>query len=161
MSRTDEDFARDIEAVDLTPFFKKKHGSGFTVKIVSGSGMEPKVEVNTFGDVNKNELEKQVEKQLGVQHKEPQQPKRRLFSRTKTTEEPRAEVRNLGDRVVVELEVPGVKDEKDIDIVEHEASVEVRAVAGKKAYFKILTKPEESSLQKKHLEKDKLVLEFA
>ncbi|MEM5798763.1 MAG: hypothetical protein QXP39_01815, partial [Candidatus Aenigmatarchaeota archaeon] len=78
-----------------------------------------------------------------------------------TTEEPKAEIKRLDSKIVVELDLPNVKSESDISIQELEQSVEIRAIAGKKAYFKIITKPEQFRLVKKRFSNGKLYLEFA
>lgn len=164
----DQDFDKDIEALDISPFFKKilkPHSSGFTIKIVSGTGMEPNVEVKTFGDVDREKIQKQIEQQLGYRPREKKpipvggevKPPRKP---PKVTEEPPTEVKRLDSRVVVDMDIPGVKSEEDIEITELESSVEVKALAGNKAYFKILTKPEQFSLVEKKFEKGKLHLEF-
>ena len=59
------------------------------------------------------------------------------------------------------MNIPDVKSEDDIVINELENSVEVRAMAGETAYFKILTKPAQFRLTKKEFKKGKLHLEFA
>jgi hypothetical protein len=44
----------------LSPFFRqvKQKGAGFTIKIVSGTGVKPKVEVRTFGNVDQEKIQK-------------------------------------------------------------------------------------------------------
>lgn len=178
MSREMGRFEKDIEAFDLSPFFRQKSpnikSSGFTIRISTGTGMQPKVYVKTFGDANKEALKRQAEGmmpaiQRSVQHraqpamqqvKQPRKPIFDMFKKAKSTEEPKAEIRKIGMGVVVELDMPGVKSESDIEIRELENSVEVRAIAGDRAYFKILTKPPQFNLQKKKLEGKKLILEF-
>ena len=173
----DESFERDIEAFDISPYFKKQpKSSGFTIKIVSGTGMKPKVDVRTFGNIDREKIKKQLEENLGYKTepgkapypkpipaspvKEVKQHESRL-PEPKITEEPAAEVRKLDSRVVVDMEIPGVKGMEDIEIQEMESSVEVKAMAGDKAYFKILTKPPEFSIVEKKFHEGKLHLEFA
>jgi len=175
MTRDAERMERDIEAFDLSPFFRKPlkpMGSGFSIKIVSGTGIEPRVEVKTFGVVDQEKIQKQVE-QMGyksrLKEKVPaggvregkERQEKSIFPAPKITEEPVTEVKRIDSRVVVEMALPGVNSEEDIDITELESSVEVKAIAGDKAYFKILTKPEEFNLVQKRFEKGKLYLEFA
>ena len=158
-------FQKDIEAVDLSPWLRKPKGRGFSIKIVTGSGQKPRVEVQSFGDVDENQLKSRVYSQLGVRDfapkevAEPAKPK--VFkSPPKTTEEPKTEIKRIGDKVIVEINLPGAKKE-DIDVQELESSVEVKAVVGDKAYFKILTKPPQSSLIGKRFQGDLLSLDFA
>jgi len=185
MSREiDRGFERDIEAVDISPFFRKPakaRGSGFTIRIVSGTGRKPRVEVKTFGNVDREKIQTQLESQLGYKPKierpaverpvpagmERPEPRKELPAPRKElpaprrTEEPATEVKRMDSRVVVDMVLPGVESEGDIEISELESSVEVRAAAGDKAYFKILTKPEEFSLAEKRFGKGRLHLEFA
>ena len=79
----------------------------------------------------------------------------------KSTEEPKADIRRLGNGVSVDISVPGVKSQEDIDIKELESSVEVKAIAGDKAYFKILTKPPQFRLTGKSFKDGQLHLEFS
>jgi HSP20 family molecular chaperone IbpA len=150
---------------------QKPRGSGFTIRITRAGGKEPRVSVKTFGNVDNNvkrELSEELE-EMGVskqpkpekrEHKEgflremipaggPAEPIREAPKKDelekvcepRSTEEPECEVRPLEDRVVVEIKLPGVKED-DIRIKELESSVEVKAMVKDKAYFKILTKPE-------------------
>lgn len=177
MRKEMEEMARsmdsDIEALDLSPFFKKARPQGFSIKISSGPGIEPKVEVRTFGDIDKRQIESQL-RSLGVKRiaqgpggamrtrEKPMFPREdRKLRLPEATEEPAANVRRLDGRVVVDLEIPGVKSEKDIEVNELESSVEVKAIAGNRGYFKILTKPEEFSLSRRTFKNGKLQLEFS
>lgn len=166
----DHVFERDIEAVDLSPFFKKlPQGSGFTIKIISGTGMKPHVHVKTFGNVSRERVEEQLEAQLGMKptphhhhkHVQAQTIETSTLPTPKTTEEPSARISSLGNKVIVDIDLPGVKKEKDIEVLERESSVEVKAIAGDKGFFKILTKPPEFTLKEKTFKKGSLHLEFA
>ncbi len=52
--------------------------------------------------------------------------------------EPKSKVRRLSGKIIYELEVPGVKDINDIIINQLENSIEIKAIAEKKVYAKIL-----------------------
>jgi HSP20 family molecular chaperone IbpA len=164
----DKSFEKDMEAFDISPFFRqsmKPHKSGFTIRIVSGTGMEPKVEVRTFGDIDREKITKQIGEHLGYKTSKKPVPApgagRKRIPTPKITEEPATQVRRLDSKVVVEMELPGVRREEDIEIRELESSVEVKAIAGDKGFFKILTKPEEFSLVEKRFSRGRLHLEFA
>jgi HSP20 family molecular chaperone IbpA len=171
-----------FEAVDITPFFKPAtKGRGFTIKIQRGAGMEPKVSVKTFGNVDKEKLAEQLRKQL---HAKPGQPVRISLGPAakapaqrarpapvpkpvkkvvvpEVTEEPKTSVRRVDSKVTVDMEMPGVKSESDISISEMQESVEVKAFAGKKAFFKILTKPAQFRLTSRKFRGGRLHLEFS
>ncbi len=171
-------FERDFEAFDLSPVFKNRKTSGFSIKITTSGNGKPKVSVRTFGDVDEKRIKKQIERQLGIKSgveelsEAPQRTtEHTLLSRTprrmekpkkipKVTEEPKTEIRRVNDRVIVEMDIPGVEDMKDIEVTELENSVEVKATAGEKAFFKIITKPHQSRLIDQRFEKGKLFLEF-
>ncbi len=157
-------FEKNFEVFDISPFFRKTpEGSGFTVRITQSSGNKPKIDIRTYGDVDRKGIEEEL-KRMGVSKPSPasgagEKPgrKTRLHG---VTEEPRTEVKRIGDRIVVDMEMPGVRDEKDIEISSLENSIEVRAVAGDKAYFKILTKPPDSGIIEKKFSKGTLHMEF-
>jgi HSP20 family molecular chaperone IbpA len=77
------------------------------------------------------------------------------------TEEPKTSVARSASNVVVSIQLPGVKSDKDIEVCELENSVEVKALAHDRAYFKILTKPSQFRLAKKRFEKGVLEMEFS
>jgi HSP20 family molecular chaperone IbpA len=165
----DRMFERDFEAFDISPFFGRPKSSGFTVKIVSSNKQPPKVTIKTYGDVDEKKLEKQIKNQLGVggfERAEEPRPARAEKPREplrvpKVTEEPKTEIRRVGTKVMVDMEIPGVEREDDVEIRELENSVEVKALSKDKAFFKILTKPGQSRLSGKRFEKGKLRLEFS
>jgi HSP20 family molecular chaperone IbpA len=147
-----------FELFDISPFFRfPKEGRGFSIHIKTETGKEPKISVKSWG-WPKAEVEKEVESQLtklGLKKEE-----EKAMPVPKMTEEPKTEVRRLDSKVVVDMELPGVKSENDISIKELEQSVEVKAMAGDKAYFKIITKPAQFRLAGKKFSKGKLYLEF-
>jgi len=52
--------------------------------------------------------------------------------------EPKTNVRRLSNKVIYELEVPGVKEVKDISIIKLENSIEIKAISEKHAYKKLI-----------------------
>lgn len=73
-------------------------------------------------------------------------------------QEPLANIRRFSDKVVYEIEMPGVKSIKDVSISKLEKSIEVKAVAKNKAYFKIIRIG--LSVINYKFSKDNLILEF-
>jgi hypothetical protein len=174
-------FERDIEAMDISPFFRPAKGrvikinapigSGFSINIVQSCGKQPQVSVKTFGNVKKEDLEKQVQQQIGVKPTvfgrecaaksiALSHDGEKILSVPKVTEEPKTHIKRIGSGVEVNLELPGVKSGKDIEIKEFESSVEVKALAGDKMYFKILTKPEKFRVRGRKFENGVLNLGF-
>ena len=177
-------FDNDLEALDLSPWFRRApdmekavkpvQKKGFSVHITRGTGMKPKVDIKTYGDVNRESIEKELHDRFGVKQMEerpPQErekesrrfqfPAMRKRDAPKSMEEPKADVRRIGDKVSVDISMPGVKSQEDVDVHELESSVEVKATAGNKAYFKILTKPAQFRLSLKSFKDGQLHLEFS
>jgi len=73
-------------------------------------------------------------------------------------EEPKTKIKRFSDRLIYELEVPGVKSIKDIIFMKLEESLEIKAIADKKVYIKII--PINMPLINSYLSKDKLILEL-
>ncbi len=111
--------------------FKPRFG-GISITIRSGTGMKPKIEVKTFGDYKK--LEPEIKRKFGVKEVEIERER----EMPEITEEPEAEIRRIGDKFLIEVKLPDIKDERDIDIKKLEQSVEIRAFGKDKAYFKLI-----------------------
>ena len=179
----DKLFERNIEAMDISSLFRKPvkpRGSGFSIRITQSGGKRPDVSVKTFGNVDREKIREELKKagvnppeDFRVEKEEPEgeeprevqrqvaQPIHAGMGEPKRTEEPQADVRRTDSKVIVDLELPGVKSEGHIEVKDLESSVEVKARAGDKAYFKILTKPERFRLTSKRFEKGVLYLEFS
>ncbi len=73
-------------------------------------------------------------------------------------EEPSTNIRRLSDKIIYELNTPGVKSQEDISITSLENSIEIKAIANKKAYFKII--PLNFPIRNLKLLKEKILLEL-
>ncbi len=139
---------------DLEKFDRRVRGGGISIRIESGTGMKPKVYVKTFGDYKK--LEPEIKKRLrvttGVVEEEREKPKRI----PKITEEPEVSIRHVGTQTIVEVDLPDVKSEKDIEVKKLEQSIEIKAYAGDKAYFKIIPIPGKKEIVEREFRKGKL-----
>lgn len=160
----DRSFDKNFEVFDISPFFRKSpKGSGFTVRITQSTGKKPRVDIRTYGDVDRKRVEEKL-KIMGLSSKSGTPGEGGITERKRElpgiTEEPRTEVKRIGDRIVVDMEMPGIKGEKEIEISPLENSIEVKAVSDEKAYFKILTKPPDSRIIEKEFSKGKLHIEF-
>lgn len=72
--------------------------------------------------------------------------------------EPNTNIRRLSNKVVYEIDVPGVENVEDILINQLENSLEIKAVGKDKAYKKLI--PIDLPLKRYKLFKDKLILEL-
>ncbi|MEK6945301.1 MAG: hypothetical protein AABW63_00735 [Nanoarchaeota archaeon] len=73
--------------------------------------------------------------------------------------EPTTSIRRLANKVVYEIDVPGVESTKDISIVKLENSIEIKAIAKDRAYSKLI--PIDLPIKNFKLDKSKLVLELS
>jgi len=145
--------------------------SGISISISSGEG-KPVIKVNSFG--NAPEFKKLEESLKGNSTNIHTERKPKQFSQKtkpqKITEarglelsklprqEASSQVRRLSGKVIYEIDVPGVKNIKDISVNELESSIEIKAFAKDKAYFKFI--PVTLPLLGYKLAKEKLILEL-
>jgi HSP20 family molecular chaperone IbpA len=127
---------------DLKPA-KGVRGGSIHITVQSGTGMKPKVEIKTTGDYKA--LEPEIKKKFGLEEvKEVEEKPRKV----KITEEPETRKTVKGGKTIIKLELPGVKSEDDIEIKRLEQSIEVKAFADDKAYFKLIPIPENAKITK-------------
>lgn len=72
--------------------------------------------------------------------------------------DPKTNIRRLSDKIVYEIEMPGVNSLENVSIVKLENSIEIKAVSKTKAYYKIIQI--DLPIQKTNLTKGKLILEL-
>jgi len=151
--RIDRMFSSGFPEFKLTPF-----RGGISITIRSIDEEKPRVEVKTFGDYKK--LEPQIRKKLGVEVpiKEVEEVEKPIRI-PKVTEEPEAEVKTLGNRQIISIKLPDVKEE-DIEVKKLEQSIEVKAFAGDKAYFKLIPIPTNASIVEKEFKDGVLKIEI-
>jgi len=154
--RLDKMFASSFEM----PLFRikpKSKFSGVSITIRSAGEGEPKVEVKTFGDYKKlePELKRRLGVKAGVEEVEEEEEKVRV---PKVTEEPEAEIKSSGNKQIISIKLPDVKEE-DIEIKKLEQSMEIKAFAGDKAYFKLIPLPSNATIVKKEFKNGVLKIE--
>jgi HSP20 family molecular chaperone IbpA len=74
-------------------------------------------------------------------------------------EEPKTSVKRFSDRIVYEIDIPGVESVKDVSIIKLENSIEIKAISRDKAYLKKLQV--DFPIISYELANDKLILELA
>jgi HSP20 family molecular chaperone IbpA len=112
-------------------------GGGINITIRSGTGMRPKVDVRTSGNYKK--LEPHIRRRLGVgEGGEEVQVDKQKVRIPKITEEPETKVEKVGNEEMIIVKLPDVKNLDDIEIRKLEQSLEIKAFAGDKAYFKLI-----------------------
>lgn len=142
--------------------FLKQGGISINISSSSDSGI-PVIKIKGFGNIPEF---KEIENNLIQEKRENKQKKiMPVISEEKAKEfaklprqEAESKVRRLSGRVIYEIELPGVKNLKDIVINKLENSIEIKAFSKDKAYFKLL--PFSLPLIRYRLLKEKLILEL-
>jgi HSP20 family molecular chaperone IbpA len=145
----------DFGSFKLPAFKMKPHmrGGGISITVQSGTGIEPRVEVKTSGEYKK--LEPELKRRFGIKppieevEEERVKKKKGEVKLPKVTEEPETEIRNMGNRQIISIKLPDVKNEDDIEIKKLEQSIEVKALTDDKAYFKLIPIPPGVAISKK------------
>lgn len=126
--------------------------NGISISISSFGNSPPKITVKKFGEkpIHKEPIKKIPQKMFT-------QEKIKKFSNL-PREEPKTSIRRFADRVVYEVEMPGVDSPDNISIIRLETSIEIKAIGKNKAYSKII--PINLPIVNYVLVEGKLVLEF-
>ena len=132
--------------------------SGISINISSSPEGEPVIQVKQLGNnVPLAGLKEEKTKDIEL-------PKRNISEREAKRiaklprHEPETKVRRLTDKIVYEIMLPGIKDEKEISISKLENSIEIKAFAKDRAYFKLI--PLALPIKKYYLENGRLILEL-
>ena len=156
--------SRDFEILDLTPeFFKKPNvkRSGFTIKMSRKNNEEPKFEVETFGNIDPNVIKSKIPIEINVPKSAPIEediPQKDAVKVAKEYTEPTAETRWVDDELQVAINLPEITQQSDIQVTQLEESIEIRAVSGKKGYFKIIQIPQGAKIVSEEFVPEKLIL---
>lgn len=144
------DMNKQIKKSAKNPGVKK---SGVSIRISTSGNKPPEIKIDSFGD-NKPKKKKLV--------KEIPQKKMSLKNIKKIKDLPKAEpitnIKRFGDKVVYEIDIPGVKTTEDISIMKFENSIEIKALTKDKAYVKLI--PINLPITNYQLSKGKLILEL-
>jgi HSP20 family molecular chaperone IbpA len=124
--------------------FKFPGGQGFSVQINMGSPQE---------SLQENEKPEKVKLPKSNISERKAQELSKL-----PRQEPETKIRRLTDKIVYEISLPGVKNEKDIIINKLQNSIEIKAFSKDKAYFKLITLA--LAIKSWKLDKEVLVLEL-
>ena len=125
---------------------------GLTIRIDS-SGGTPIIKVSPMN--GKPEKEKAPKESVGLRTKITEEKAEEISKLPK--EEAKTTVRRLTDRIIYELDVPGV-DKDNILVTKLQNSIEIKAFSKDKAYFKLI--PVSHPILNSKLEEGKLVLEL-
>lgn len=107
-----------------------KSPKSLNIKINKSSG-RPRIEVRGFGrEIPVKSKKPKRKKKIKKKNKKPQKI-------PESVEEPETQVKNLGNKKIIEVKLPDVKA-RDVEVNELEESIEIRAFSGDKLYFKVI-----------------------
>ena len=136
---------------------------GISISITGTSSGPPNISIKKIGDIK--EISERMAKEIETQFAGGEMPKRgstqakmhaapkRTFTETI---EPEMKIKAAGNEKVFMINLPESVKENDIDIKRLPHSIEIRAYAGNKLYFKIIEVPSSSEIIKKELSDGKL-----
>ncbi|MCX8178572.1 MAG: zinc ribbon domain-containing protein [Candidatus Aenigmarchaeota archaeon] len=139
------DIESEFERIDKELKNRSKlnvRGGEIHITVQSGTGIEPRVEVRTSGDY-KN-LEPQIKRKLGIG-----ESIKNTFKKPKKTEEPETKISKEQGMTKITINLPGIKSEDQIEVKQFEQSIEIKAFAKDKTYFKLIPIRSNSIIDKK------------
>jgi hypothetical protein len=126
---------------------------GISISISTFGNNAPKIKVTPLG--NNRQIESSVKK---FKQNNFTAEKAKIFSKLKRIE-PKTSIRRLADKVIYEIEMPGVKSAEDVSVIRLENSIEIKAIGKDKAYSKII--PLNLPIVNYNFSEGRLVIEFA
>jgi len=136
--------------------FKERKPMGTSISIsFSSSDGQPKIKVKEYG---KNRKVKKLEAKKSLPNLQNIERLPKKYSKL-PKKEAETKVRRLSNKIVYEINLPGVNSIKDILINKLENSIEIKAFSKDKAYFKLL--PINLDILNYNLKDEKLILELA
>ncbi len=150
----------DKKIRDNTP--KKSFSRGISINISTLGNNLPEIKVMSFNPYKDGQKFVKKEKPIEKQIKEinldnfSQEKLQKIASLPK--EEPSTNIRRLSNKVIYEIDVPGVNSIKDVSVIRLENSIEIKALSKNKVYFKRI--PINFPITNYGLSKGKLVLEL-
>lgn len=115
---------------------KSMKQSGISISISSSSNGEPRIKIKRFGNGISDEQELEEVKEVIPENNMSEEKARQVSKLPK--EEAKSSIRRLTNKIIYEIEIPGVKNLEDVIIHRLESGIEVKAFSDKKAYFKNL-----------------------
>lgn len=129
---------------------------GISISISTSGNKPPEIKVTSFGNSPKfKETEEEMEEKIKA-IKLPVSDSKKFSGLPKET--PETNIRRLSNKVVYEINMPGVESIEDISIIQLENSIEIKALSKGKVFYKII--PINLPIRKYNLLKGKLVLEL-
>ena len=137
------------------PKVQKKSG-GISISISTSGDKPPEIKVRSFGNMPEFKERERAIKKNAKAIKLPNSNSGKFAGLPK--QEPETNIRRLSNKVVYEIKMPGVKSKEDLSIIQLENSIEIKAKAGKKVFYKVI--PINLPINKYGLSKGILTLEL-
>lgn len=112
--------------------------SGISISINTQTGKQPKIDVKSFGKNKLIKVPTANKNKLGGVGKTVIEQKFEQKASVLPRQEATSQVKRLSNKIIYEIDLPGVKSKKDIMIRSLSHSIEVKAVAKDKVYFKLI-----------------------
>ena len=158
MQEIEKQFREIDKTIKKEPIERMPRESGISISISSSDFGKPVIKVRKIGKGEQIPL--QIKSMGGepkeVQHKIEEKEIERISRLPR--KEAETKVRRLTDKIVYEIELPGVESLKNISISKLENSIEVKAFTKDKAYFKLI--PLNLPILRYGLKNEKLILEL-
>lgn len=133
-----------------------KNSGGISISISSSGNEAPRIKVNSYGNIPEfKQKEREIKKQFTTNQLSNEHIKK-LSTLPKS--EPNTNIRRLSNKLIYEMEMPGVKSINDVSIIQLENSIEIKAIGKDKAYFKLI--PLGLPIKSQKLSNGKLLLEL-
>ena len=113
-----------------------KKSGGISISISTSGDRPPEIKVRSFGNVPEFKEKEQQVRERAKAIKLPVSDSGKFAGLPK--KEPETNIRRFSNKVVYEINMPGVKDTRDISIAQLENSIEIKALANKKVFYKII-----------------------
>jgi len=113
-----------------------KKSGGISISISTSGNRPPEIKVSSFGNIPKFKGKEQEIRNKAAAIALPISDSGKFAGLPK--KEPETNIRRLSNKVVYEIKLPGVKTTKDLSIIQLESSIEIKALAGKKVFYKVI-----------------------
>lgn len=121
--------------------------SGFSIRITSIEGEEPRVRVKKFEPVR-----------VPIENLEEGSEEEGFHPIPQKVLEPEGRAQQIGGHTLLRVLLPGVR-ESEINVRKLAESIEIRAYKGEKAYFKQFEVPQTARIISQHMKGDELIIE--
>jgi len=162
VKKLEKSIEKEMKEMDKMAFEpeNKAKAHGISIKISTGNSGTPMIKIGNIGDEKMADgMGNIIEpvKKAKIRQVKISEEDAKKFSRL-PHKEPATNVRRLTDRIIYEIELPGVTDKKNIIINKLHNSIEIRAFSEDTAFLKLI--PVALPIMRHAFEKEKLILEL-